>query len=88
MTEGIAARDGVENGLDLHFINYDRANTEPVMRVMVALPEGKSNAEVTITDAEAEGYPQRDGHPHIQGDVAIFYMPTPEVYGLAQVRFA
>ncbi len=86
--EGIIPEEGAGFGVELHFINYDRNNTEPWMEVRVALPEGRSGARVERVHADVEGHPREEVEAGIEGREIVFPMFTPEVYGLAKVRFS
>jgi hypothetical protein len=87
LVEGIVPECGRGKGLDLHFINYDAANTEPVMTARVALPEGMTGAVVECVRCDEEGHPREKAPVTLEGGEAVFRMFTPKVYGLAQVRF-
>jgi hypothetical protein len=87
MVEGIVPDCGRDGGIDLHFINYDAANTAPVMVVRVGLPAGKSGAVVEYVRCDEEGHPREKTSVTVEGGEAAFRMVTPKVYGLAQVRF-
>ena len=82
--EAIAAPDGV----DLHYVNYDRDHLDAALATRVALPAGKRAARVVLTDPHDEGHRQWEVPGRILGNVAEFTMFTPKVYGLAQVTFS
>jgi len=82
--EAIAAADGV----DLHYVNYDRDHLDASLATRVALPAGKRSARVILTDPHDPGHRQWDVPVKVLGDVAEFEMFTPMVYGLAQVTFS
>jgi hypothetical protein len=86
--EAIAAADGADRGVDLHFINYNEQDTAPAMNVRVALPAGKRRAKVSLTDPHQPDHPSWEIGCAIQTHQAAFAVPTPKVYLLAQVTFA
>jgi len=85
--EAIAALEGPEAGVDLHVINYDPQSAGAELTVRVALPEGKSAAKVVLTDPHDENHRRWEAPVTCAEDAAEFKMPTPKVYGLAQVSF-
>ena len=85
--EAIVPPEGRESGLDLHFINYNAADTAPVMAVQVALPEGRTGASVDLVRADEEDHPRARADVVVEGSEAVFSVPTPRVYDVAHVRF-
>ncbi len=84
LVEGIVPAGGRDEGLDLHFINYDAANTVPVMVVRVGLPAGKNGAVVECVRCDEEGHPREKTPVTIAAGEAVFRMFTPKVYGRGQ----
>ncbi|MFH0938164.1 MAG: alpha-amylase family protein [Planctomycetota bacterium] len=76
-----------ENGVDLHFINYNPDNCKPKMTVRVALPIGRNNAEVMITNPHQLNPVAKKTKCMTRDGVVVFTMFTPPVYGLTQVQF-
>jgi hypothetical protein len=87
LAEGIVPAAGRADGLDLHFINYNAADTKPVMTVRVALPEGRSAASAELIRPDDDGHPRETIIPAVEGREAVFPMFTPRVYGVARVTF-
>jgi len=86
--EAIAAVEGPQTGVDLHFINYNPEQLGATMNVRVALPEGKSKARVVLTDPHHRDHRSWEAAAAVDGNAVRFAMFTPRVYGLAQVMFA
>ena len=86
--EAIAGPEGRDSGVDLHFVNYDESHTSADLFVRVALPEGATSARVVATDPHED--PPRVWQPAVKivAGAAAFKLPSPKVYGLAQVTFA
>ncbi len=86
--EAIADKGGAAHGVDLHFVNYNPADTAPAMNVRVALPKGKRQAKVILTDPHQANHPSWETGAVIDGQQVCFTVPTPETYFVAQVTFA
>ncbi len=86
--EAIASESGPSRGVDLHFVNYDPKHTEVAMNVAVALPAGKREATVTLTDPDQPDHPSREIGAAVRSGQVLFSVPTPRVYLLARVEFA
>lgn len=85
--EAIVPEGGAETGVDLHFINYNKADTTPKMTVHVALPQGKSKASIEVIHCDDEKYPREQAKVEVDGDEVVFSMSTPPAYGIALVRY-
>lgn len=86
--EAIAAKDGPDRGVDLHFVNYNEQDTDRAMNVAVALPSGKRKARVMLTDPHQPDHPSWEIGCTVRRGQATFTVPTPKVYLLAHVDFA
>jgi hypothetical protein len=86
--EAIADPGGADKGVDLHFINYNEADTEPALNVQVALPKGKRQATVVLTDPHQTDHPSWEIGAAVREQLVTFAVPTPKVYLVAQVTFA
>jgi hypothetical protein len=85
--EAIASREGPQEGIDLHIINYDSTHLKPKMKVSVALPTGKKSAEVTLIDPHKTPHKKWKVKTTTAKGLINFQMFTPKVYGLAQIKF-
>lgn len=86
--EAIAAKAGPAKGVDLHFINYDPASTDAALTVHLALPAGKRKAKIVLTDPHQPDHPSWETGALIQDQQAVFTVPTPRLYLVAQATFA
>lgn len=86
--EGIVPEAGRQAGVDLHLINYNPADTSPMLELRVALPEGVTRAEGEHVAADVAGAPRRRLDVRIEGREAVLSVPTPGIYAVVFVRFA
>ena len=85
--EAIAAAEGPDGGVDLHFLNYDPDSPAGELAVRAALPAGCGAAKVVLTDPHDENHRSWEADACIADGAAEFAMFVPKVYGLAQVTF-
>lgn len=86
--EAIAAVEGAEAGVDLHFVNYEHQHRQADLLTRVALPAGRSMAQALLTDPHRPDHPPWPVPVKAAGRAVEFAMFTPKVYGLAQVTFS